>query len=162
MVLEEIARRREALGAAAIYATHNAAEALAIADRVAVLRSGHVLQVGTPEELYDRPADADIARLTGPCSVLAVSRDQMPPNSAAGGDRLVLVRPDWVCFGGSLPGRIETVRYRGPQTEYLVSVRGGTVLVTSPGPPARRPGSDVQLTIRRTWSVPSGRATMPP
>ena len=64
VVLEEIARRRQALGAAAVYATHDATEALAVADRVAVLAAGKVVQVGTPEQVYECPVDLDVARLT--------------------------------------------------------------------------------------------------
>ena len=51
-ILMEVARRRAADGAAALYATHDAAEALAIADRVAVLHSGAMAQAGPPAEVY--------------------------------------------------------------------------------------------------------------
>jgi iron(III) transport system ATP-binding protein len=69
-ILDEVARRRTADGAAAIYATHDATEALAIADRVAVLHSGRLAQLATPAEVYAAPADLTVARLTGPVSVL--------------------------------------------------------------------------------------------
>ena len=65
-----MARRRAADGAAAIYATHDATEALAIADRVAVLHSGRLAQAGPPAEVYSAPDDLTVARLTGPVSVL--------------------------------------------------------------------------------------------
>jgi iron(III) transport system ATP-binding protein len=69
-ILDEVARRRAADGAAAIYATHDATEALAIADRVAVLHSGRLAQAGSPTEVYAEPSDLAVARLTGPVSVL--------------------------------------------------------------------------------------------
>ncbi len=69
-ILDEVARRRAADGAAAIYATHDATEALAIADRVAVLHSGRLAQAGPPAEVYSAPDDLTVARLTGPVSVL--------------------------------------------------------------------------------------------
>jgi ABC-type glutathione transport system ATPase component len=72
-ILEEVARRRAADGAAAIYATHDAAEALAIADRVAVLHSGRLAQAGPPADVYAEPDDLTVARLTGPVSVLDAS-----------------------------------------------------------------------------------------
>ena len=50
----------------AALATHDCAEALAVADRVAVLHSGRVTQVATPADAYARPADLTAARLTGP------------------------------------------------------------------------------------------------
>ena len=164
VVLEEIARRREALGAAALYATHNATEALAIADRIAVLRSGRLVQVGTPREVYEQPADMETARLTGPAAFVdeAALSGQLtdvlpgpftePVNGPTG--RLLLVRPDWVRLDGDLPGRVESVRYRGPHTDHVVSLQGGRLLVSSPGPPRRRPGDPVGVTVTRAWPMP--------
>ncbi len=152
VVLEEIARRRGALGAAALYATHNAAEALAIADRIAVLRCGRVVQVGTPRELYEQPVDAETARLTGPASFLDASTLARPLAGAAHGQ--VLVRPDWVRLDGDLPGWVETVRYRGPHTDLVVSVLGGHLLATSPGPPRLRAGEPVGVTVTHCWPLP--------
>jgi len=164
VVLEEIARRREALGAAALYATHNAAEALAIADRIAVLRRGRLVQVGTPQELYERPVDVETARLTGPASFL----DASSPSGAGAGDVFgegagaaagaagghVLVRPDWVRLEGDVQGVVETVRYRGPHTDHVISVPGGRLLATSPGPPRLRPGECVGVTVTQCWPIP--------
>ena len=148
VVLDEIARRRQALGAAAVYATHDATEALAVADLVAVLRGGRVVQVGTPGEVYERPVDLDVARLTGPVSLLE-------PGTATGGEPsgdARLVRPDWVSFGGDVPGTVVHVRYRGPHTDYAVDVGGSNVLVRETGRTTRDPGANVSLSIRRTWS----------
>ena len=152
VVLEEIARRREALGAAALYATHNAAEALAIADRIAVLRRGRLVQVGTPQELYGRPVDVETARLTGPASFLDASALPGPVVGAARGQ--VLIRPDWVRLEGDLEGVVETVRYRGPHTDHVISVPGGRLLATSPGPPRLRAGESVGVTLTQAWPIP--------
>ncbi|MEP6856215.1 MAG: ABC transporter ATP-binding protein [Pedococcus sp.] len=154
LVLEEIARRREALGAAALYATHNAAEALAIADRVAVLRGGRLVQIGTPQEVYEQPVDVDTARLTGPASVVHTNILCERGNNESSGR--VLVRPDWVRLGGDLPGRVDSVRYRGPHTDLVISVAGGQLLVSCPGPPRRRVGEQVGLTVTQTWPITSG------
>jgi iron(III) transport system ATP-binding protein len=152
VVLEEIARRRAALGAAALYATHNAAEALAIADRIAVLRRGRLVQVGTPRVLYEQPADVETARLTGPASFLDAST--LAPSVAGAAHGQVLVRPDWVRLDGDLPGWVETVRYRGPHTDHVVSVPGGHLLATSPGPPRLRAGEPVGVTVTHCWPMP--------
>jgi iron(III) transport system ATP-binding protein len=149
VVLEEIARRRQALGAAAVYATHDATEALAVADLVALLRAGRVVQVGTPGEVYERPVDLDVARLTGPVSVLEAG----PATGPAPSGQTRLVRPDWVSFGGDTPGTVVHVRYRGPHTEYAVHVAGGTLLVRETGCTARDPGAAVSLSIHRTWPL---------
>jgi iron(III) transport system ATP-binding protein len=118
-ILDEVARRRAADGAAAIYATHDAAEALAIADRVAVLHSGRMAQAGTPAEVYAAPDDLPVARLTGPVSVLDAqvsgagagratisvggAAATVPCGTAPGFDAAlpaVLVRPDWARLAG--------------------------------------------------------------
>jgi ABC-type Fe3+/spermidine/putrescine transport system ATPase subunit len=94
---EELAERRRDAGAAAVYATHDAGEALAIADRVVLLREGRVAQDGTPEEIYERPVDLWAAMLTGPASIVRPSRD--------GAGTPVLVRPEWVELdGGPIEG----------------------------------------------------------
>ncbi len=148
VVLDEIARRRQALGAAAVYATHDATEALAVADLVAVLRAGRVVQVGTPGEVYERPVDLDVARLTGPVSLL----EPRPAIGAEPSGEGRMVRPDWVSFGGDIPGTVVHVRYRGPHTDYAVDVGGSTVLVRETGRTARDPGATVSLSVKRRWS----------
>jgi ABC-type sugar transport system ATPase subunit len=89
--LGEIATRRRETAAAAIYATHDAAEALGLADRVALLIDGRVIQLGTPQQLYAEPVSAVAARLTGPASIL--------PGPTA----CCWFGPDWVRFGGIVP-----------------------------------------------------------
>jgi len=61
----EIRRLCKAAGLTAIYVTHDQKEALSIADRLAVLESGHVLQVGSPREVYQSPASSFVANFIG-------------------------------------------------------------------------------------------------
>ena len=135
LVLDEIARRSLALGGTAVYATHDAAEALAIADLVAVLRAGRVVQVGTPGEVYERPVDMDEARLTGPVSLLGSG----PVSSQRGQCRAVWCVPLGLVRGRH-PGTVVHVRYRGPPTDYAIDVAGGTLLVRETGRTCRSPG----------------------
>jgi ABC-type Fe3+/spermidine/putrescine transport system ATPase subunit len=139
-----VARRRAADGAAAIYATHDAAEALAIADRVAVLHSGALAQAGPPAAVYAEPADLTVARLTGPVSVLTGIPDTIEPVPVSAGPGAdpgtVLVRPDWARLGGDLPGILDEVRFRGPHTDYRLATPAGSLLIREPGPPRAGPG----------------------
>src|SRR5579875_403508 len=66
----EIRRIHNALGSSTIYVTHDQDEALSLADRIVVLREGRVRQVGTPEELYARPAHPDVAEFMGYRNIL--------------------------------------------------------------------------------------------
>lgn len=167
---EELAARVAGTGAAALYATHDASEALAVADRVALLRAGRVLQYATPAEVYERPADLWAARMTGPASVLVtpVEAGQTGWQARIAGETVgvagaatvvaspktaVLVRPEWACLGGQLPGTVERLSYRGAHTDYRLSTRAGTVIVRDPAPPRARRGEAVRWSLHRGWII---------
>lgn len=65
----ELKEAQRSLGVTTLYVTHDQSEALALSDRVAVLRAGQVMQVGTPREVYECPADAFVARFVGDANV---------------------------------------------------------------------------------------------
>jgi thiamine transport system ATP-binding protein len=64
-LLDDLARLFEEVRVTAVYVTHDQAEAFALGDRVAVMRAGQVVQVGTPDAIWARPADADVALFLG-------------------------------------------------------------------------------------------------
>jgi len=66
----EIRQLQQALGLTTIYVTHDQEEALAISDRIAILRSGKIEQVGSPEEIYQRPRTAFVAEFLGGANML--------------------------------------------------------------------------------------------
>jgi iron(III) transport system ATP-binding protein len=138
--LEEVAARRRDSGAAAVYATHDAEEALGLAERVALLHEGRLLQAGTPQQVYDEPVDLFAARLTGPVSVLD--------------DGHLLVRPGWARFDGAEEGRVRAVWFRGPHSDHLVEGPRGVVLLREPGPPRAEVGARVRWSLQRGWPVP--------
>jgi len=169
---EELAEQRRASGAAAVYATHDSGEALAIADRIALLRDGSVVQVGSSLEVYNRPVDLWAAKLTGPASVLRVDVAQAGSReivvrcdgrtvkaegaATAPGWASLLVRPDWAELGGDLPGRVTHVWYRGPYTDYRLDTAAGLVEIRREGAPIARPGERTNWTLRRVWQVEDG------
>ena len=69
---EEFARFHERTGTTMIYITHDQAEAMALADRIAVMSEGRALQIATPSRLYREPADATVARFIGEGMLLPV------------------------------------------------------------------------------------------
>ena len=173
----EVAVRQRATGAAALYATHDAAEALGIADRLAILGGGGLVQVGSPAEVYARPSSEWAARLTGPASVLSAtitSIDQDTVGVRIDGDEIrlpsetldstgpvgarhrVLLRPEWTSAGGPLSGRLRAVAFRGPHTDYLVEIGPDAVLVRRPGVPRHRVGESFRWGIDRAWLLPDG------
>ena len=167
---EELAEQRASLGAAVLYATHDVAEAFAVADRVALVRDGSVVQVASPEEIYERPVDLWAAQLTGPAALLhlqaaaagaasiAVTVADTTVTVAASGQDVpgrgvaaVLVRPEWARLGGELPGRVVSVRFRGADTDYRLDTPAGLVDVRERGAPRARAGEATGWTLDRVW-----------
>jgi ABC-type Fe3+/spermidine/putrescine transport system ATPase subunit len=140
--LAELAARRRELGAAAIYATHDAAEALGLAERVVLLVDGRVIQVGTPQQVYAQPINAAAARLTGPVSLLA------------GSDVSVLVRPDWAKLGGDRTGIVADVWFRGSHTDYVLDTPDGQLQLRTAGLPAHKRGEEVSWSLDHSWTLP--------
>jgi ABC-type Fe3+/spermidine/putrescine transport system ATPase subunit len=141
--LDELWARRRDSGAAAVYATHDAEEALGLADRVALLSEGRLLQVGTPQQVYAEPVDLFAARLTGPASVI---------DAPDGGGRL-LVRPGWACLGGPLEAEVRAVWFRGPHSDHLLGTALGELLIREPGPPRHPVGARVGWTLLHGWPL---------
>ncbi len=123
----EIRRIHELIGSATIYVTHDQEEALSLADRIVVMRDGVVRQVGTPEELYARPAHSDVAefmgyrnlvrsKVTGEGSVnIGGVAFAGTPVDGTNGDAVVAIRPDdlVVAADGPLTVKVELAQYHG-------------------------------------------------
>ncbi|HEY1134208.1 MAG TPA: TOBE domain-containing protein, partial [Nocardioides sp.] len=137
-------RVRDALtaeGATALLVTHDREEALSLADHVAVVRSGRVVQAGPPALVHDTPADADVARSLGPVSLLPVLDDtgadvdtplgRLPVGTRTGAADHVLLRPEQVVAtapgGATATGTVTGVRYRGGDAVLTVAVAGRAV-----------------------------------
>ncbi|HVL36275.1 MAG TPA: ABC transporter ATP-binding protein [Burkholderiales bacterium] len=89
----ELKALHRSLGATSLYVTHDQTEAMAMAQRIVVLRAGRVEQAGTPLELYDRPANLFVAGFIGvPAMNLLPGRVHNGHVEAAGGARLPLAR----------------------------------------------------------------------
>jgi ABC-type sugar transport system ATPase subunit len=144
--LAELAARRRESGAAAIYATHDAAEALGLADRVALLVGGRVIQDGSPQQLYAEPVSVQAARLTGPASLLCGSSGPL------------LVRPDWARLGGDRTGVVVDVWFRGSYTDYALRTSDGELLLRTPAPPAHQRGEEVSWSMDRCWPLSDAEA----
>ena len=142
--LEELVTRQRDTGAAAVYAAHDAEESLGLADRVALLAAGRVIQVGTAQQVYDEPVSQLAAQLTGPCSVL----------TTAEGRPELLVRPEWARLSGERWARIGDVWFRGPHSDYLLDTPQGRLLVREPGLPRHRRGDEVTWSLRHSWALP--------
>jgi putative spermidine/putrescine transport system ATP-binding protein len=70
----ELRRLHADLGLTTIYVTHDQREAIALSDRIALMREGRIAQIGSPRELYERPVDEFVARFLGDSSILPLER----------------------------------------------------------------------------------------
>ena len=121
--LKEIQRD---VGITFVFVTHDQAEALTMSDRVAVFDQGRITQVGTPEEVYERPASAFVAGFVGTSNLLSGAAAK----ALIGRDGTFSVRPEKVSMGAEgAPGTVAEVIYAGPVTRYVVDLDAGARMV---------------------------------
>ena len=166
----EIREIQQRLGITAVFVTHDQAEALALCDKVAVMNGGRLEQLGTPIDLYERPANPFVASFVGRINRIPGAAEQHSAKVGTYSIRLsapmtgavdVMVRPHRISIGSGdsasaamnrVSGVIERVTYAGDLVQYAVDVDGVSWLVEQQTTASRAPepaGSRVQL----SWQV---------
>ena len=151
----EIRTLQRANGTTSIYVTHDQEEAFSISDRVAIMNAGRIEQLDTPESLYQRPANAFVARFVGfenliPLTVTARDGAQVTATGAGGvslslsqerlgaiPDRFILAtRPDGLAVtageGPGLPARLGLRTYLGRAYQYQAMTEAGPLVANGP------------------------------
>jgi sn-glycerol 3-phosphate transport system ATP-binding protein len=132
----EIRALQQRLGITMVYVTHDQTEAMTMADRVVLMRGGRIEQVGSPEDLYMRPATAFTASFIG-----------APPMNLLEADGSITgVRPEDMTLGtAGLEARVESVEYLG--ADSLVAARSNqqAILVRVPGRANVKAGDAVRI-----------------
>ena len=160
-------------GMTALYVTHDQAEAVVLGDRIGVMRNGKLLQMDTPDAIYNRPADLFVANFTGATNELEgklISRDgdfgtvdfgdgrqgEVSLLDSCGTDEKVRIalRPENVTIGqngaNSFAARVVDRRYQGTQTAYGIELFGRRLEVVELGTAARHPvGIDTLVSLPR-------------
>lgn len=157
---DDLRRILKAAGMTALYVTHDQAEAVVLGDRIGVMRDGKLLQMGTPDEIYNRPADLFVANFTGATNELVGTLVER--NGAFGtvdfgdgrrgeaallhalsvGDKVrIALRPENIRIGGNgantFAARVTDRRYQGTQTVYDVELFGKRLEALELGTAAR-------------------------
>ena len=117
------------MGITSVYVTHDQAEAMVISDRIAVMEAGNVVQVGTPEDIYDRPANKFVADFIGTTNFIAGKVAEV----AADGTEVVLDAE----FGAPMRCRTSDARATEPGLEAAASIRPEDVEVLAEPDPDR-------------------------
>jgi putative spermidine/putrescine transport system ATP-binding protein len=142
----EIKRLHRETGATIIFVTHDQEEALALADRICLMNEGQIEQLGTPEDIYERPSNIFVADFIGASNVMHGSilagggvrtEDGVLPlpdgcAAPAGGHGALVVRPEKLVLcnkeEGFVSGRVEESIYAGSETRLLVRLASGTLM----------------------------------
>jgi spermidine/putrescine transport system ATP-binding protein len=152
----ELKRLQAEAGITFIFVTHDQEEALTMSDRIAVMSAGKILQVGTPREIYDAPADRFVADFIGETNVLSGRIHSVtdgfaevettvagrilatiPHDFAGDGDVTVVLRPEHAALcpptghpACQMTGTLENIIYFGTDTHYHVRLRDGETIFT--------------------------------
>ena len=168
-VREDIRELQQKLNLTSVYVTHDQQEALAVSDRIIVMRNAEIAQEGTPHELYELPLDrfvadfvgdanllaCEIARLDGDAAIVRVAglELRLPHRSLAPGPADLAIRPESIRLGPAgeadgIEGVVTKATSLGNHMEYTVVTESGDLFVVDPHrAPARPAGSTVTVKL---------------
>ena len=135
----ELKRIQRELGATVLYVTHDQTEAMTLANRIGVMEAGRLMQVGTPREIYEDPANTYVAARLGSPPINVVPRSLFPGVGGPATATHIGVRTEHTRIGPHAPGRtagrVTWVEHLGDQ-DHLHLQLGGTDFVTLADPDA--------------------------
>ncbi len=170
---DEIRRIQQSLSITSIYVTHDQEEAVCISDRIVVMREGIIEQVGTPRDIYERPASCFVASFFGkvnfvPAEIQSIDGDNIKARILGGEftiiqpghkirlDRRVeaVLRPEALEIlpenADGIPATVSRAVYMGSDIEYTFTAAGQKILVQAPNPKVAgmlQEGTDVKLQL---------------
>jgi multiple sugar transport system ATP-binding protein len=122
------------LGVTTVFVTHDQAEALALADRIAVMAEGKIKQIGTPKEIFQRPANVFVAGFIGstPMNLLDGEWFAQATGTDLPGEVVVGIRPEYLEEGSGIEGEVSIVENLGTSALVTLTTSGPSVQVTVP------------------------------
>ncbi|MEX1055769.1 MAG: ABC transporter ATP-binding protein [Rhodothermales bacterium] len=163
-------------GMTAVIVTHDQEEALSFADRVAVMRSGHIEQIGTPEEVYYQPRTLFVAQFLGRTNLLLSEADGMRAHTPVGtvalnrnaqGNVLLSLRPEHLTLEAAGPdengsaGQVIAREFKGHDITFRVLLAGSEYLVHTNNRMPFQPGDRVYLRALEPAVVLEGQTPVP-
>jgi iron(III) transport system ATP-binding protein len=165
-LIRDVHRR---LGITAVYVTHDQIEAMVLSDRVFVMNHGHLVQGGTPEELYDRPTSIFVAEFIGSANLLRLEGLDRAAGTVrlAGGaalrvaeipervtEQALIVRPHTIAFATEgaqnvVEGQVRSRMFLGDRLRYHIEAPGGLAIMMDAvaGGPRPEEGATVRVTL---------------
>jgi multiple sugar transport system ATP-binding protein len=155
----EIKKLHQRVGNTIIFVTHDQVEAMTMADRIVIMKDGHIQQVGTPSDVYHHPANTFVARFIGAPSMnmlggtsdgtsIKLNNGQTLAMPARSGDITLGVRPDDLSLSGGVPltsGQVAVREPLGPETLIYVTTADGEVIAKADGRTPPEVGATVTL-----------------
>ena len=157
----EIKRLHQASGITSVYVTHDQVEAMTLGSRIAVMKGGVVQQLGTPDDIYNRPANTYVATFIGSPTmnllrgvatggqfgIQGAALNLAAPASA--NEVLLGVRPEHLVMQDSAPwrGKVSVVEPTGPDTYVVVDTAAGSVTLRTDAQTRVQPGDAVGLAV---------------
>jgi putative spermidine/putrescine transport system ATP-binding protein len=150
LMQEEVKRLHQEFGTTFVFVTHDQSEALSLSSRVAIFDHGQLLQVGSPQDVYERPANRFVSEFLGEINLLPlqdVSRDKgsargscdgsvldVPSQNHVGPTGILAIRPEHLDIAAApgsdtvncIAGKVTSSTYLGPATRIVLATRGGT------------------------------------
>ena len=151
----EVAALMREVGMTAVFVTHDQEEAFVVGDEVAVMRSGRIIQQGTPTEVYERPVSAWLAGFVGEANLVdGVAMGDTAETlfgtirlaSPRSGPCRLAIRPEHLLIGNGHGGRVANVEFYGHDTAYAVDFESTRVQVRAMAAPRFQSGDGVSLT----------------
>ncbi len=157
----EIKRLHQASGITSVYVTHDQVEAMTLGSRIAVMKGGVVQQLGTPDDIYNPPANTYLATFIGSPTMnlllVAATGGQFGIQGAAlnlaapasANEVLLGVRPEHLVMQDSAPwrGKVSVVEPTGPDTYVVVDTAAGSVTLRTDAQTRVQPGDAVGLAV---------------
>ncbi len=160
---DDLRRMLRSSGVTALFVTHDQEDAFAVADRVAMLSGGRLLQVGTPETLYREPATREVAEFVGRATLvparrlegrLAIGEGPVTLHADSPGEDatlLAVLRPESLMFTGASErawaGTVRERRFAGGHAVYRVALESGPVVELSTPASDIREGDTVHVAL---------------
>jgi putative spermidine/putrescine transport system ATP-binding protein len=158
----ELDRLLRKLGITTVYVTHDQAEAMALGDRIVVMRKGAIAQIGSPRDIYFEPASRFVAEFIGTANILEAPCEggalKLPgghlrlANGATGGPMVAMIRPESIRVvdpaEANLSGVVESVNFTGDRQKLTVTGAADKIMqIDIPNSLDLKPGQRVGLSV---------------
>ena len=149
----ELKRIQVELASTILYVTHDHVEAMTMASRIGVVKDGELLQVGTPREIYESPADRYVASRLGTPPINFLPADLLPHAAMPPSTEILGIRTEHLkiakASGGQFTGRIHRIEHLGDQNHVHLEYRDRTLVTLADPHRPLEAGQEVELQLEQ-------------